>query len=338
MALIFFDGLDYATTPAQLMAGRWTAVGAQAYSSAATRFGSGLCWSPGTNTSQIKKAFSTNYASLVCGFAYKWAGFGGYGNFQIRDGGGDGNEQITLLTDAQGHLQVRRGTYGGTVLATSAGVLSLGVWYYVEVKTTINNSGSIIVKINEVEWINYTGDTQNTGNAYMNQLWWLGDGANPYMDDIYVLDLTGIAPLNDFLGNTRVFTKQPSGAGAHADFTGVSGANYANVDEIPPDDDTTYNHSSTINATDTFAFADIASSGTVYAVEPLIYARKDDANARVAHQVTREGATDYEQTTDFNLSDTYAYFSEIMTANPSTGSPWTLAEFNASEFGYKLVS
>src|SRR6185437_13665423 len=59
-------------------------------------------------------------------------------------------------------------------------------------------------------------------------------------------------------GDLRVECVMPNGPGAHTQFTPSAGANWQNVDEVPPDDDTTHNDSSTAGQLDTFVHAALA--------------------------------------------------------------------------------
>jgi hypothetical protein len=129
----------------------------------------------------------------------------------------------------------------------------------------------------------------------------------------------------------------PNGAGAHSAWT-PNGAtpNYACVDETTADGDTTYVSDSTPGDIDTYAFADVDASATVYGVQTNLYARKDDAGTRQIAPVVRQSGTDYVGTT-VTLGSSYSFYSQIYNQDP-TAADWTAAHVNADEFGVKEIA
>lgn len=245
--------------------------------------------------------------------------------------------QCEVRLDANDRLVITR---NGTVLATSTDTISLNVWYYLEFKVTIANSGGYAeARINGVNWVDFTGDTQTTANATADGVRFANtsNAGNVDVDDIYVLDSNGAAN-NDFLGDCRVEGLLPSGAGNYAQFTPSAGSNYENVDEDAQDGDSTYNESDTNGHMDTFAMGNLTStSGSIYGLQWLAHARKTDGGARVMRRLIRQGGSDYEGS-DVSLADTYAYYREMLEQDPDTSAAWTISGVNAVEAGYKRES
>ena len=263
----------------------------------------------------------------------------GYGKKLIGflDGGGI---QCDLRVDGVGVLTVTR---NGTTIGTGSSLL-INTWYYIEFKLTIDNAtGVAIVMVNGQTDINLTGiDTQAWASATANVIY-LGGAIgtstteNWDFDDLYVCDGTGAAPCNDFLGDCRVEALLPSGAGANTVWTPSAGANYACVDDNPPNDDTDYVSSSNATDKDTYALGNLATTaGTVYGVQTVLEARKDDAGTRTVKSTVLLSATE-SNGANANLGDTYAMVRDVFEAKPGGGA-WTVADVNNAELGMELVA
>jgi hypothetical protein len=250
------------------------------------------------------------------------------------------NNQISVLLNTVGKLYVFS---HGVQLGIMANPLNTGVPNYIEFKCKIDNStGTIELRVNGVAVIAASGlDTQNTANATADRLR-LGiaannGGANWDYDDLYWCDSTG-AQCNDFLGDIRVQCLRPTGVGATNAFTPSAGANWQNVDDVTPNDDTDYNSSATPGQVDTFATGDLTpTTGTIKAVQTLVYARKDDAGVRTIAPVIRHAGAD-NVGPNHNIAAGYAYYVDIFEVHPGTGVAFTVADVNGDEFGYKEVA
>ena len=233
-----------------------------------------------------------------------------------------------------------------TYLGTSSGsgwTFGNYVWYYVEVKVTIDDSvGVIQVKVNGNNVINLTNqDTRNGANAVINKIRFAAPGNNQayWHDDLYILDTTGTKN-NDFLGDIRVDVLRPDGAGTYTDFTPSTGSNYENVDESPgPDDDTTYNEATNIGDQDSYNLDALPSpSGTtIHGVKSQITARKTDAGTREIKVLTRSGTTD-DLGNAISLSDTYTTPCKVLEDNPDDSLAWEDADVNALEVGVEITA
>lgn len=254
-------------------------------------------------------------------------------------------QHLTFNLKTDGTIEVRRGSASGTVLATSTAVIATATFYYLEFYVTIDDSvGVAKLRINEVldATLNFSGDTRNAGNATATSFRYLSlttSGGPTDMDDLYICDGTvgdSDQPNNDFLGDIRVEALFPTGAGAHADFTPSAGSNWQNVDDAAPNGDTDYNSSATVNQIDTFVMGDLATTaGIVQGVELINYAKKTDAGSAVLAPVLRISSSDYVGSDDA-LGTGYTYQSDqTYDVSPATGLPFTIAEVNGTEPGYK---
>lgn len=248
--------------------------------------------------------------------------------------------QVDVRAKADGQIEVTR---NGTLLGTTTMVSPMvtNQFYYIELKAVIHPSaGTIDLQVAGVNVLSLSGiNTRATANSYANIVAFqatTNNQGNDDLDDIYILDGTGGA-MDDFLGDAKVVTLYPSGAGNSTQFTPSAGSNYQCVDEATPNEDTDYVSSATPTQKDTYVFGDIAAAGTPFGVQVGIRTRKDDAGSRSIAPVVRHGGSDYDGTTVSAL-DAHKYTFQIYEDNPGTGIPWTRDDVNNAEFGVKLIA
>jgi hypothetical protein len=340
MSLLFIDGFDhYATAD---ITKKWNSVGGSpSINATGGRRGSG-CFRVTSNNFNTTKTFAASSA-VVAGFAYTNSTLIATIIAALLDAG---TVQVNLHQNADGTLSVTR---NGAALTngTSTNAISAGTYYYIEWKMSIANSigaNTCKVRVNGVDWITVaTGqDTQNTANATCNQLR-IGivgaAGGTHDWDDLYLLDLTGPGPDNDFLGDVRIDTIYPNADGNYSQFTPSTGTDhYALVDETTPNT-TDYNDGDTVGDRDSYAFGNLTAltSQTVYGVQVNAAILKDDAGAKSASTFARSGATNTDGASAA-LSTSQAYISQIYTTDPNGGGAWTESAVNAAEFGVRVTA
>jgi hypothetical protein len=169
----------------------------------------------------------------ISGFAFRFNDYPGGSKyfFALKD---VGDPQIRIYMNADGTISIWRSD--AAELEKSSLTIPTGTWVFVEVKVVIGNSGSWVVRVNEVTYLSGTGDTQASANAYANVIALYGQqaaGYANYFDDFYVCDGSG-SMNNDFLGDIRVEAIFPDDNGDHSDFAGSDGDstdNFELVDE-----------------------------------------------------------------------------------------------------------
>jgi hypothetical protein len=360
MALLFMDSFDHYTT-ADLL-DKWSATtllsggtiginsGTGRRGSNSLRIGSG-----GTTSAAcaVRRVLAGGDATAILGFAFLLpAGSMGTAGVTIAAVHDGGTTQVTLRLNADYTLSVLRGPNAAspTILGTSTAAVSAASFVYIEWKTLIHPSvGTVDVRVNGAPVLALTA--QNTRISAVSQ-WtgctlgtpenlsssWLPTVHTADFDDLYVLDGTGAAPWNTFLGDVRVDARLPTGAGATTGWTPLAGANWDAVNDTAPDDDTTYTSTSTVGVTDTFVTQDAPVVGaTIYGVQHCLNLKKMDAGACTVAPVIRHSGVDYPGAA-ISPGTTYAYGLAIAAVNPGTGATWVEADFNAAEFGYKRVS
>jgi len=248
--------------------------------------------------------------------------------------------QAKIVLQSDGKIAAYR-SYNALLETTAAAVLVPSAWNFIEWKLTnaSGTSGAYVVKVNGATVLsNLAANTAGSVGATVQALV-MNVNYNCPIDDLYMLDSTGAAPLNDFIGDCRVACITPqTGNGSNVGLTCSTGTDHgALVDEFPPTDDTDYNYSTTPGVKDTYNFTNLPTTGTVKAVQATLRTRKTDSPTKTLAAVVRQGGADYDgasQTTAIG----YAQYQQIWETRPSDSAAWTIADVDGAEFGMKVVS
>jgi hypothetical protein len=149
-----------------------------------------------------------------------------------------------------------------------------------------------------------------------------------YYDNIIVDDA-------NWIGNTRIQAIQVNGPGAFSQFTPSAGANWQNVDEIPYSE-TDYNETTDGGKLDTFVHG--ALTGTPANIKAVqvqargkLIGNPTTTNLQLA--VGTGGSLYYSGNQALVVNSKSV--SGLWEVNPATGQPWTVADVNAAEIGYR---
>lgn len=331
MTLLLIDGFDYINSDD--LSRRYSHSGITIDTSN-QRTGQG-CLQFSANGSSLVWNNPSSETEYVIGFAL-WYYDTGTSGYLLRLRADDGNEQMYLTLNSGGEISLTSAF--GTVASTEQ-VSTLG-YVYVEFKFLIHNSaGTYELRVNGNTWLSGSGvDTQWRADDSLGSFQFYQNQNSKYyrIDDLYFLDTAG-AVNNDFLGDCKVETLLPSGAGNYSSWTPSAGANYENVDDTSPDDDSTYN-SAGGSVKDSYAMGNLSmASGTIFGVQVNSIVRKDDAGTARARNFLRQGGSDYPETS-FGLGDTYSHLTEIEETDPDTGSAWTISGVNSVEAGIERTA
>ncbi len=342
MAFLWMDSFDHYNTA--LIPAKYATNGGSPTIQAAGGRRASQCIRLPAATATITTAITPSGTTAVVGIAFKVNALAAGELLTIMDGA---TAQMCVCLKADGALEVRRGTVAGTVLGTSssAGIISTGTYYFLELLALISTTvGTATVRLNgtNVTGLVLTGlNNAGSGVGQWTNLKLIGNASISELDydDCYLCDGSGSAPLNTFLGDIRVDVRMPTADGATAEWTPSTGSdNYAMVDEIPPDGDTTYNSTTVVDNIDTFTVEDAPVVGaTILAVQQCTYVKKSDSGTTTIAAVVRSGGTDYDQD-NYNPTTSYAFAVQAIPEDPDTSAAWVEADFNAAEFGYKRVA
>lgn len=266
-------------------------------------------------------------------------------DFKIAIGTSAG-EQISVRVDpTTGQLYVSR---NGTVLWDSGGDARYrmvpGVYRYIEFKATIGASGSWTLRVDGLASSEVSGSSVNTagqgGSTADRVTYNCISSTTVNLADMYICDGTGGTD-NDFLGDLRVDPIFPNANGTNDQWLKSTGTDaYTVVDENPPNDDTDYLYSNTLNDLTTVGMQDLPySPSIVHAIHIGIHARKTDSGPRGITPAIRTNANNYLDATELPLQTAYQILpTSLFVLNPNTGVRFTESEVNAIEIGAKLTS
>ena len=267
-----------------------------------------------------------------------------------------GSDGITIggvMLDENGQLvyvknSAPEGVAGGNWVAQSTRALTLNAWHYVEVKVAFKSTavGSVSFQIDGAD-AGTTGSIvtmasavppESTDLVKIRAAPAITTGAG-FIDDFYMANTSGSLN-NDFLGDIKVF-EEPPDTDVVSDFTPATGVdNWAMVDEgigdgLGPDEDDTYNESSTAGHIDRFSFVASGYTGTVKAVQLVARHRKTLAGNRNIRMTVVSGASTANGA-DIPSSLGYQYAYHVFETDPATGVAWaTVAAAEAASAGYE---
>lgn len=236
-------------------------------------------------------------------------------------------------------IVIKRGTYSGTTLGTSTTVISPDMWYLLELHVVISDSSGVAqlkidgnLDINASSVDTKPGTISNIGSiiigAYGSYVLY------GYFDDIAINDTTGSVN-NSWIGQGGIYALTPNGAGTSTQLTPSSGANYTCVDDIPPDDDTSYVESNVQDEIDTYALSASAGEGMISAVQWLARAKANSTGTTAVTRVLRINGTNYVGG-DNIVSTSYVYKTDILEKNPDDSAAWEYTDLDAMEAGVKV--
>jgi hypothetical protein len=347
MAYEIWDGFDHYDATTEL----WTTrAGSPVYSTANARFpalpncvskgmacGAGISkrWNLSGNRNGLIVSMAFGISSLVL------AGGGGKENFlSFQD---NGFNQCMFAVDQTGAILVRNGAAGVTVASTGPAVISstAGPVFFLDVIVVFGSTtGSVTMYLSTAAGgapiLAATNiNTINTANAYANQVGigeLSGNAVTLYFDDFHCHTNGGAAP-NTVMGEgTRIHTKMPNGAGFATTLTpNGAAANWQCVDDVPPDDDTTYNAAASFPLTEGYAIGAAGFTGTVNGVVRKSRVRKDDAGAHTFQSGVRSGSTN-SLPTAVAVNSAYSWIDGgVLVLDPATSAAWSTSGADAAQ-------
>lgn len=332
MTMLFLDGFDH-YDDAQILS-KWTGGGGSGFAYreilSPGRYGGNYLRLRTTSSVWLYKTVGSSTV-LTIGFAWRCSALSQPANFIYTY---SNTTEAGLRMDATGAIKAY---VGGGLVATGTKLLNTGDWNHVEFQHYSHGaSGTIKVKINGALDIDYTGDTLVNANPSTVYLYAPNNSQNDY-DDFFILDDNG-AVNNDFIGDHKIEAVLPGGAGNYSQWTPSAGSNYQNVDDNPPDEDSTYNSAPSSGLKDSYAMGDLTTlTGSISAVQVISRTRKDDAGPVELRNFVRQGGSDYAQT-NVAQGDSYSVLSDILETDPDTGIAWTIAGVNSAEAGIERTT
>lgn len=355
MSLLFMDGFDaYAT--AQIV-DKWTnsnqLSGSNVTIASPGRFGSGnrLDQTPtvaGNLVGINKSLIQGPQTSLVNGFAWKYGGaaFASPGTCIWALFDSTGAILASIFVNAAGGLEYHVGLSATPLVSSNPGIVNVQAWGHVGLDVVLSSSaaGSVLLYFNgnQIASISSVVTAANANGCSMlgPSLYTTDTHTNPATqsyDDIYMFNKSG-GVHTTFVGDCECLSQVPNGAGHVTDFTPVgSSPNWACVNEIPPDSDTTYVEDSTVGDKDAYTNTNLTNVSTVVAVQLCAFARKDSSPARSLALGWSNGTTDVLDAGHF-LNTSYTYELSPLDQNPVSAAPWTVSDINTEQVVIQVAS
>jgi len=228
----------------------------------------------------------------------------------------------------------------GTTRITSTKMVSTG-WNLLEVHFKMDDAGIVELKLEGVYQGSWEGDTKPGADTGLTQFQ-IGAYSLSRIttyDDFCLNDVSGAAD-NSWLGGSRIIALRPNAAGDLAQWTPNTGENYAAVDEVTPDGDTTYVATDTADKIDLYNLAapSLPTGAVINRVWVQAVAKKMDAGVddKVSLGVKSGATTDW--STAKTLSTAYELISGTdYTVNPDDSEAWEEADLNALQAGIKAA-
>lgn len=291
----------------------------------------------------VRKNLSSNQATIIAGFGVKFPALPAAGVTDFFDLWDVGGSQCCLTVNSSGALQFYRGNnspLGGGFAPTTAAIGSItangtvapNVWYGMAVQITVGagTAGSVALYLNgsSTPIINSTGlNNSGSGNAYANQVS-IGPsvttlGNTTKYDDFYCFDGSGSSLNASLLGDARILTKMPSGAGTYTNWTPTGLAtNWQNAAVQPPSL-ADYNANNVAATKDSYATQLASLAVPPYFVVARASMERDDAGPHTPSLFVRSGSVDAVGVVTPALSAGYLFYDAVFRTDPSTGLVWT---------------
>jgi hypothetical protein len=277
---------------------------------------------------------------IVMGFAYLNQGVSGVApiiRFFDGDPNGAGTLQCQIAIENSSQLRA----YGqvNPLGAPGPTVLAFNTYYYIEVDILIGGAGAGTFACNlegGVQFALVAVQTQFSGAAQFSHVQLFGTklGFSTFFDDLYVKTTAG------YLGPSRVTLKTPTSDGALTQWTpSPVQAHFLNVNNIPPDADTTFNSDATAGDIDLYGFSALGQNpASIFGVQVSLYARKDDAAARSIATMVRSGGANFTGLTQVITTTYLDSYLQVYETDPNTAAAWTVGGLDAAQFGVKTIS
>jgi hypothetical protein len=228
---------------------------------------------------------------------------------------------------------------GFTVLAaSSAGLVSAMTAFYLELQVSFSSTGSVAIQLNSASVASASGVlTTNTAHDYAQQAGFASAASNLwYAGDVYINDPTG-SYNNGFEGDLHVGYLIPTANGRVHAWTPLSGTNWSEVDDVPPDGDTSYNSANTTGLEDCYVLGAIPNTvNQVVAVQVSAYARRDASGSRSVALGVGNGTSE-SFGSNVALGSSYSYAVQNFDTNPLTGEPWVATDLSAIQGAIKVT-
>ncbi len=289
--------------------------------------------------------------TIILGFAVYDTDF----NMQVVDYNGSNMGNFSVHTDGSIEWQYFNSCRFG--FRSAPNVIVTSQWNYIEIKYVYDQHGSVNVVVNgtdvpldeltyDASTFGFTqsdfdsrGSNDGSGNSAADYFPLRGIRIiGRKLDDLYILDGSGSAPFNDYLGDVEIGVIRPNGVGDSATFTAVGALNnWDNVNDTTPDDDSTYNAAATSGVKDLHEMEDVDPAIPIIGAQLLVSSRRTDNGFASVRAIMKHSGVEYPGVT-WPIGNTYYFRNREVYENAPDGSAWTAAKLNAIQAGYERTA
>jgi hypothetical protein len=335
MALRFIDGFDHYTVPLD----KWdTESGAKPAQISTTvgRFVNGSLLVGGNSHSGFLTKDISTQDEYIAGFAMLFP-TDCLMDVIFSTAGGSKVAEITINPP-----DIELKNAAGTMVATAVSSITAATWQFIEFRVKQHPTlGEIECKVNNVAVA--SAINQNMGSTAISQIRMESHATSGVVniDDLYVLDTTGSAPQNTFIGDSRVTALVPKANGTNNQFTPTEATNFESVDEALQDGDASFVEAGQIGAQEDYNqkdFTDLGlSPGTIFSTQVVNCAKKTDAGALKYKDQMVIGGTAFLGAEVTANSSLYKMSTFINDVDPSDSAAWTEAKIAAAGSGFTIT-
>lgn len=282
------------------------------------------------NTLRIQQGDRWRYVlpsnQATVGVALKnWtAGFGSENSDLMAFYNASATAHVRVRVTVNGYITIE--TAAGVVATTDGPVITTNAWYQIEAKVVIDNAvGTVEVRVNNVNVVDFTGDTQNS-DATVYSVGANRDTtsqSNGYNKDIVIWDGTGSSG-NDFQGFVAAYLIVPDADITDGGWTLSTGSDiYALLDETPPDDADYVSADDSPPAPFEINFTSLpVDAVSVRTLIPIVRAKKTDSGVASLQVSLSPDGVDYEEGDDRPMTTAFTYWYDQMPTDPATSAAW----------------
>ncbi len=352
MALLWMDGFDMygntddaAVSPIGVMRARYHQAQERVYTYTG-RFDGFCIVSYWDNVAWVQTPALTIDDTLIVGFSMFCPDPHNTGEiFQLRSANNNAGETIggiSLTLNADRSLTIKREST--TLGSTSAAVVPLDDWCYLELKIVCDNTTGIYeLHIDGVNELSNTGvDTQSDSDAFYDVVRFNGALASTTplkgvrIDDLWVCDSTS-GYVNNFLGaGIRIATISPEGDGDSTNWTpSAGGTNYNLVDEDVLVD-TDYVENAIVDNLDLYEYEALPALSSLKAVQVITEVKSTEPNEWVLKTVVKHNTTEDADAGQTVASSEWTGIRRLMVTNPLTTNTWEVSDVDNLQVGLKV--
>jgi hypothetical protein len=326
MALIFMDGFDSYS----VLTDFWDFAGIDCsirlnLGNARTGIG---CLQINSAAFGPRRGFAVHSTNCLIATNWNSSGAGEVFRFMCMDTPDGIETYVRVQVNGDGSVSFLEADTGPLQGQTAPGLVTFGTYncIAVQIKNFTLNTGEITCWVNGVQVFHATGKHTQPNyplNQYCNGVQLMAPGGIPtcFHDDVYVLDCSA-SPNNTFLGALKLYALPPT-ANAAVAWTPLAGTNWSEVNEVPPDGDTSYVSSPNIGDVDQYVYplTGPPAGAAILMVQHTLDMEVDSGSRSVASDVAGVPGA------GVALSNGYHIYSTPYDVNPSTGVAFVAGDF-----------